>query len=311
MNHCYRTAESSNAKQKTTSNFSVFNFLDASSYNTALKPPANSVFNEVPSVSELPEVTLKQEPEAEEHEVESNTLNEVSSEQKSEDSLLEFPDPPAKIDLYKAIFLSSSEDSDSDSNENNSVSLIKESKLNEITPSDTNKTKSLLLESVPQIGRGGGEEEDTVSSNNTLTSAEKNAQRNMSPPRGVFANLDLDAINARKKEKSNTVPENKMQSDISKCKQTTNGDPVECEQNSRLEQIEENMYGPQLPSISSSVSKNTTLVHTVSKVLPSMAVATVHSEWVEKTNEHFRKNKHKKHKKSSKHKKHKHKKKRN
>lgn len=307
MDHCYRTTESSNARQKTTSKFSVFNFLDASSYNTALKPPANFVLNEVPSVSELPEVTLKQEIEVEEHEVESNTLNEVSSEQKSENSLLEFPDPPAKIDLYKAIFLSSSEDSDSDTNENNSLNLVKESKLNEITPSDTNKTISPLPETVSQVGRGG---EDTASTNNILTFAEKNSQRNMSPPRGVFANLDLDAINTQKKEKSNTVPEIKMQSDINKCKQTTNEDPVECEQNNKLEYIEENMYGPRLPTVTSSVTNNTTLVRTVSKVLPSIAVAPVHTEWVEKTNEHSHKNKHKKHKKSSKHKKHKHTKKR-
>lgn len=305
--HCYSTAESSIATQKTTSHFSVFNFLDASSYNNAVKPPANSVFNEMPSVSQLPEATLRQDTEAEEHEAESNTCNEVSSEQKCEDSVLEFPDPPAKIDLFKAIFLSSSEDSDSDSNENNSVNLMKESKSEEITLSYTNETKSLLLESAPQVERGG--EEDIVSSNNTLTPVEKNAQRNMSPPRGVFANLDLDAINARNKEKSNTVPENKLQPDISKSKQTI-GDPVECEQNSRLEQIQENMYGPQLPSVSSSVSKNITVVHTVSKVLPSIAVAPVQTEWVEKTNKHSYKNKHKKQKKPSKHKKHKHKKKR-
>jgi G patch domain-containing protein 1 len=309
LKHFYRAAESSNAIQKTTSNFSVFNFLDASSYNTILKPPANSVFNEAPSVSEFSEVTLKQKPEAQECEVESDTLNEVSSEQKSEDSLLEFPDPPAKIDLYKAIFLSSSEDSDSDSNENYSVNLAKENNLKEMTSSDTNRTESLLLESVPQAGRGSGEE-DTVSSSNTLTAGDKNAQRNMSPPRGVFANLDLDAINARKKEKLSAVPENKTQSDIGTSRQTTNEDLVECEQNSSLEIIEENMYGPRLPSISSSVSKNTTLVHAVSKVLPSIAVAPVHTEWVEKTKEHSHKNKHKKHKKSSKHKKHKYKKKR-
>jgi G patch domain-containing protein 1 len=271
----------------------------------ALKPPENSVFNrpinKMPSLAEFDEAPIKQEPEAEGHEADSSTLNEVISEQKSEDSLLEFPDPPAKIDLYKAIFLSSSEDSDSDNEEDSSANLIKESKSEEITLSKTNKTDSLLLESVPQ-------EEDIVSSN-TVTSAGKNIQRNLSPPRGVFANLDLDAINAQIKGKSNTAHENKKQTEISKSKQTANEDHTEHEQNSRLDQTGKDMYGPQLPSVPLSVSKNTTSVPTVNKVLSSV-VASVYNEWVEKTNDSHKSKHNKKHKKSSKHKKHKHKKKR-
>lgn len=294
MNHCYSSDESSKATQKTSSNFSVFSFLDAASYNTALKIPDSSdePINEIPSVSEFTEVTEKQEPEVEKDDGEANTHNIVSQEQKFDDSLLEFPDPPAKIDLYRAIFLSSSEDSDDDSEEKDSGNLTK-----------ANNSK----QNVPQ--EGGETEEKTLSIDKFLTPAEKNTKRNMSPPRGVFANLDLDAINARK-EKSNNLPDKKEESDVCKNKQTTIEDHVEREQNDRLEQLAQDMYGPQLPSISMSATANSTSVPSVKKVLPSV-VTSVHNEWVEITKRDSHKNKHsKKHKKSSKHKKHKHKKKR-
>jgi G patch domain-containing protein 1 len=245
----------------------------------------------MPSASTFPEVTAKQEPEATEYNAETDTRETVSLEQKSEYSLLEFPDPPAKIDLYKAIFLSSSEDSGSDSEQKDSGNLTEE-----------NKSK----QNIPRGGGGGEAEEKTISSDEILTSADKNTQRNMSPPRGVFANLDLDVINARK-EKSNKVPEKMEETDMCKNKQTTNEDHVEREQSDRLEQ--QDMYGPQLPSIPVSAATNSTSLPAVKKVLPSV-VASVHNDWVEKTNEVSHKNKHsKKHKKSSKHKKHKHKKK--
>lgn len=294
MNHCYSGDESSKATQKTASNFSVFSFLDAASYNTAVNIPDSSdkPINEMPSVSEFPEVTAKQEPEVEKDDAEANTHNIVSLEQKTEDSLLEFPDPPAKIDLYKAIFLSSSEDSDDDSEEKDSGNLT-----------EANNSK----QNVPQ--EGGETEEKTLSLDKFFTPAEKNTQRNMSPPRGIFANLDLDAINARK-EKSNKVPDKKEESDVHMNKQTTIEDHVEHEQNDRLEQLAQDMYGPQLPGISMSATANSTSLPTVKKVLPSV-VTSVHNEWVEKTKKDSHKNKHsKKHKKSSKHKKHKHKKKR-
>lgn len=293
MNHCYSGDESSKATQKTSSNFSVFSFLDAAPYNTALKIPDSSEepINEIPSVSEFPEVTAQQEPEVEKDDAETNTHNMVSQEQKFDNSLLEFPDPPAKIDLYRAIFLSSSEDSDDDSEEKDSGNFTK-----------ANNSK----QNVPQ--EGGETEEKTLSLDKFLTPAEKNTKRNMSPPRGVFANLDLDAINARK-EKSNNVPDKKEESDVCKNKQTVE-DHVEREQNDGLEQLAQDMYGPQLPSISVSAATNSTSLPSVKKVLPSV-VTSVHNEWVEITKKDSHKNKHsKKHKKSSKHKKHKHKKKR-
>jgi G patch domain-containing protein 1 len=293
--HCYSGDESSKATQKTASRFSVFSFLDAASHNVALKTSDSSdkPINEMQSVSEIPEVTTKQEPEAEEYNAEDNAHNSVSLEQKSDDSMIEFPDPPAKIDLYKAIFLSSSEDSDDDSEEKDSGSMTKE-----------NESKQNVLQGEAEA------EGKAVSSDKLLTSVEKNTQRNMSPPRGVFANLDLDAINARK-EKPNKVAEKKEEeSDVCTNKQATNEEHGHREQHSRLEQLVQDVYGPQLPSVSLPVTTSSTSLPPMRKVLPSV-VASVHNEWVEKTKQDSHKNKHnKKHKKSSKHKKHKHKRKR-
>jgi hypothetical protein len=306
MHYCSSGGESSDATPKSRSQFSVFNFLDAASYNRALKPPGSPVCNEpvndILAPSDSTEVTTKQEPESE-----SDRRDEmVCSEQKSEDSLLEFPDPPAKIDLYKAIFLSSSEDSDSDIEENNAANLTKGSMAKEMTLSETKKTEG-VLESVLQEGREV-EDKETALSDKIVISTERNTHRNMSPPRGVFANLDLDALNTRK-ENSNKVLENKEESDISKIKPPTNDDNEESEQNNKLQQIEDNMYGPQLPSVPMTVIKNTS-VPTVKTVLPSV-VGSVYTDWVEKVKTVSHKSKHnKKHKKSSKHKKHKHKKKR-
>jgi G patch domain-containing protein 1 len=232
------------------------------------------------SVSELPEVTAECEPEAE-----ANTCSTVALEQTCGDSPLEFPDPPAKIDLYKAIFLSSSEDSDNDSEEKDSENVAKE-----------DKPKQNVLQGEREA------EEKIISSDKFLTSAEKNTQRNMSPPRGVFANLDLDAINARK-EKCNKVSEKEEEPAN---KQTTDEDRVP----RSLEQLEQDMYGPQLPSVPMPAATNSVSLPSVAKVLTSVVTA-VHSEWVERTKNDSHRNKHnKKHKKSSKHKKHKHKRKR-
>lgn len=304
MYYCSSGGESSDATPKSTSQFSVFNFLDAASYNRALQPPSSPVCNEpvndVLAPSDSAEVITKQEPESE-----SNRLDEtVCLEQKSEDSLLEFPDPPAKIDLYKAIFLSSSEDSDSDSEENNPANLNSGS-MEDMTLSKTKKTEG-VIETVSQ-DRREAEDKETALSGKIVTSAERNTKRNMSPPRGVFANLDLDALNTRK-ENSNKVLENKEESNISEIKPPTNESEVECVQNKKLQQNEDNMYGPQLPSVPI-VVKNTS-VPGVKTVLHSV-VGSVHAEWVEKVKTVSHKSKHnKKHKKSSKHKKHKHKKKR-
>lgn len=72
-----------------------------------------------------------------------------------------------KKDLFKAIFLSSSEDSDSDEAEENV---------------DSETVKSILIGKEPK---------------------EINVQRNTSPPRGIFAKLDLDSLIAQPKARAN------------------------------------------------------------------------------------------------------------
>lgn len=301
-----RGGESSDATPKSTSQFSVFSFLNAASYNRALQPPGSPVCNEpvndILAPSDSAEVIIKQESESE-----SSRLDEtVCSEQKSQDSLLEFPDPPAKIDLYKAIFLSSSEDSDSDSEENNPGNLTSGSMAVGTALSETKKTEG-VLEIVPE-DRREVEDKETALSDKIVISAERSTKRNMSPPRGVFANLDLDALSTRK-ENSNKMLQDKEKSDISEIKPPANENEVECAQNKKLQKNEDDMYGPQLPSVPIVVVKNTS-VPAVKTVLPSV-VGSVHTEWVEKAKAVSHKSKHnKKHKKSSKHKKHKHKKKR-
>jgi len=306
MYYCSSGGESSDATPKSTSQFSVFSFLNAASYNRALQPPGSPVCNEpvndILAPSDSAEVIIKQESESE-----SSRLDEtVSSEQKSQDSLLEFPDPPAKIDLYKAIFLSSSEDSDSDSEENNPADLTSGSTAVGMALSKTKKTEG-VLEIVPQDKREV-EDKETALSDKIVISAERSTKRNMSPPRGVFANLDLDALSTRK-ENSNKMLQDKEKSDISEIKPPANENEVECAQNKNLQKNEDDVYGPQLPSVPIVVVKNTS-VPAVKTVLPSV-VGSVHTEWVEKAKAASYKSKHnKKHKKSSKHKKHKHKKKR-
>lgn len=71
-----------------------------------------------------------------------------------------------KKDLFKAIFLSSSEDSDSETEEN----------------VDSEAVKSILIGKDPK---------------------EMNTQRNTSPPRGIFAKLDLDSLVAQPKARAN------------------------------------------------------------------------------------------------------------
>lgn len=155
--------------------FSVFDYLEASSHNTptvdldVVKKDNSSVpfSEEQPSSSlEVKQDTVDNK-SIEESEA-PNKLHDISdtlARLLADDTGKEQPKPEEKPDLFKAIFLSSSEDSESDS-----------------------------------------EDEETSQSNTTLqkkNDSEKNlvTPRNLSPPRGIFANLDLDALNTRPSEK--------------------------------------------------------------------------------------------------------------
>ncbi|XP_046752657.1 G patch domain-containing protein 1 homolog [Diprion similis] len=209
-----------------------------------------------------------------------------------------------KKDLFKAIFVSSSEDSDSE----------REEEL------DDDKFKSVL------IGKNPGE---------------LNVQRNTSPPRGIFANLDLDSLNdvGVKNNKINFI-EHKSSTIICKgeempgasCPNRNSGSS----DNTTMEnitnyatsaegtaesssQILADMYGPVLPArqqkyLNNAQSETISQVPIQKHVFKSVVVPVtkpdivVHGEWIEKKKSKKSKKEEKKHKHKE-HKKHKHKKK--
>ncbi|PSN30385.1 G patch domain-containing protein 1 [Blattella germanica] len=288
--------DSSNVTNKR-SKFSVFDFLDAATHNkSAANVPNIDNIQEIEGDSATTDVTVKIEVEDEEKEEEEEeeelkveekevqVVNEIPKDKKTEDSVLEFPDPPNKVDLFKAIFLSSSEDSDSEE---------EEEKGTENMSSATNK---------PDLQPNNTAQEDNTVLPVISEPIIENTKRNLSPPRGVFANLDLDAINTRRKEKSKDVLQSSNQvSSVSDGNQVKSNGKIMNVEERKEETSNERMYGPTLPATPSSVVKNSS---TAEIALPSV-VAPTNCEWVEKTEKRHQKEKHKKHKKTSKHKKHK------
>lgn len=172
--------------------------------------------------------------------------------------IIEAEDPLEKMDLFKAIFANSDEDSDNDDNISDSKSVQKEIEK---------------------------------PSNNI------NVLRNTSPPRGIFANLDLEALKPKpisQKESNGKTEENKSNSDL----KTNN----ESENKPSSQEIDPGLlYGPSLPSKPVFISKN-------SPRRESNSSTTSEEEWVEKEEEkHKKKKKHtkkeKKEKKKDRHKK--------
>lgn len=190
---------------------------------------------------------------------------------------MHFDDPPNKEDLFKAIFLSSSDES-------------------ELEDAEVSKSKSFQNNRV----------ESSSGVTSEITPAQINILRNTSPPRGIFANLDLDAINVPKKkiESQLKVVENKERKEEIVTTPITESSSV----NNDL------LYGPCLPAslpVSQIVSVNKPLI---------VSIVESNDEWTsddeEKSSEkrHKHKKKHrkkyyKKEKKNRDHKKHRHKKK--
>lgn len=123
-----------------------------------------------------------------------------------------------KKDLFKAIFLSSSEDSDSEIEEN----------------VDSEAVKSILIGKDPK---------------------EINVQRNMSPPRGIFAKLDLDSLVAQPKAKDDPPDENATSKSVETSLHEAHGsqdDYNAADHNDVVDDttetaISSDMYGPVLP----------------------------------------------------------------
>lgn len=193
--------------------------------------------------------------------------------------------------MYRAIFLSSSED-ESDSEKNTK-------------PDNESYTENIKddIESVKPFFS-----DVSLKSICQQTDNEVNILRNTSPPRGVFANLDLDAINSWTK-KNNTTEDvcNKSLVETDKSKIITETEKAKTLGNNNKSHL---LYGPSLPS----VFPDKTRLSKTTKSQSSMDTDS-DSEWVELKSQtkHKQKKKHSKklHKKEKRHKstrRHKHKK---
>lgn len=182
-----------------------------------------------------------------------------------------------KKDLFKAIFLSSSEESDSEPEE--SV--------------DSEAVKSVLIGKVP---------------------GEVNVNRNTSPPRGIFAKVDLDSLVTNTR---NNTQVNEKATEKAEVKPEVEIEPKQSDNNSNSPEIQllPDMYGPVLPSRllkSENVTVEPSSSQTFKPVFKSVVVpkpkvdSKITGVWVErgkvkKSKKEKKKHKHKEHK-SSKHK---------
>ncbi|CAK9803275.1 G patch domain-containing protein 1 [Anthophora plagiata] len=183
-----------------------------------------------------------------------------------------------KKDLFKAIFLSSSEESDSEPEE--SV--------------DSEAVKSVLIGKVP---------------------GEVNVNRNTSPPRGIFAKVDLDSLVTN--TRNNTQVNEKAAIEKDEVEPEVETEPKQSDNNSNSPEIQllPDMYGPVLPSRllkSENVTVEPSSSQTFKPVFKSVVVpkpkvdSKIAGVWVErgkvkKSKKEKKKHKHKEHK-SSKHK---------
>lgn len=187
-----------------------------------------------------------------------------------------------KKDLFKAIFLSSSEDSESESDEND----------------DSEAVKSVLIGKDPK---------------------EINVQRNTSPPRGIFAKLDLDSLVTQPKRVNNESSVSKIPEITSPARSDGSRNNV-ADHNDAINdtEIPPDMYGPVLPqrllkqegpaTTAEAGDTNQSLKPIFRSVVVSKAIdSRLDGKWVErdktkKSKKEKKKHKHKEHK-NSKHKK--------
>ena len=183
-----------------------------------------------------------------------------------------------KKDLFKAIFLSSSEESDSEPDE----SL------------DSEAVKSVLIGKVP---------------------SEVNVNRNTSPPRGIFAKVDLDSLVTNTKNSMQTNETTSKEKDINIVDSELGIEPKEDDSNFNPPEARLllDVYGPALPSRllkSENATPEASSSQALKPVFRSVVVpkpkvdSKVSGVWVEKvkkSKKEKKKHKHKEHK-SSKHK---------
>ncbi|XP_046396978.1 G patch domain-containing protein 1 homolog [Ischnura elegans] len=264
--------------KRKTSKFSVFDFMASSAHNSAVSSEGSNRDKTLEkSTSDTPEAhqpTITHAEVCEDSSQEDITPSVTNTNHQNEDTSF----PTNKIDLFKAIFLSSSE-SESDEDDHDEGDSMKE---------------------VQEPNESASERIEPTTAEETPTPSQLNVERNTSPPRGVFANLDLDSINNRyNSQKDREKAENPPQEE-------SNTAPPKVSD----VDLDSGAYGPRLPdkfrAEVASVGKTVTVVQVSSGSSSSEEV-----EWVEKSSRKSKKSKHHKShkKKSKKHKsKHKHKK---
>lgn len=171
--------------------------------------------------------------------------------------ILDFEEPIEKKDLFKAIFCSDEEESDKDERKEDS----------------DEKNKSQIVPPLTKM----------------------NALRNTSPPRGIFANLDLDAINKRKTVSLDPAPQS-GEKELEKDGEKEQEQVTESEKDKIGEY---SLYGPSLPTKPIFSNRIKEMVN----IKPS-SESSSEGEWVERKEER-KQRKHKKHKKHKEKKKHK------
>ncbi|KAK9502703.1 hypothetical protein O3M35_011417 [Rhynocoris fuscipes] len=250
-----------NTKKGNKSKFSVFSFLDVINENN-FKQKTDAEISNVEKKSDIDEQIPLEE---------TAVVTERRSSLTLPKPVIDFEEPLEKKDLFKAIFCSDDEDEEKENEEE-----IEKNKEKNNDSKIENSQNIITNSSLPK----------------TITVA--NALRNTSPPRGIFANLDLDALNRRKRP-SSPIPNT---SSLTVSQPTTSGSQTNVKEDSKdnIEKIEEeNLYGPSLPSKPLFISKQKTIIK-----IKSSSESSSEDEWVEKDNVKEDKKKHKKHKKSKK-----------
>ncbi|XP_071450993.1 G patch domain-containing protein 1 homolog [Hetaerina americana] len=265
-------------KRKSTK-FSVFDFMATSSHNSAVATQERTEkTDERPRFESgaVPKVGQPNSDGDDVHQVPVSIQRSTHKEPKEADNLNDGDFPTNKIDLFKAIFLSSS---DSETEEETTPQSQDIRVVESLSAATSGRTKSPITE-------------------NTPIASELNVDRNTSPPRGVFANLDLDAINHRcRLQKDEEKVENPPKDECNSITKLIDAD------------IDSGTYGPRLPDKFKMDVSHT--IQAVSKPkVTSDSSSSDEVEWVEKSSHKSKKSKHHKshRKKSKKHKsKHKHK----
>lgn len=168
---------------------------------TSSKIPEDKLnVHSIPDSKEMPDVVDEENKNEEVEDIATKAVSKSKSDEKK--------------DLFKAIFLSSSEESESEPEE--SV--------------DSEAVKSVLIGKVP---------------------SEINVNRNTSPPRGIFAKVDLDSLVTTKRSNSQTNEQITKDDDIIKIESPELAmESKSNDENSNSPDVEllPNMYGPALPS---------------------------------------------------------------